>query len=383
MHLQNYYTGGYNMEELIKDIIRLHDERFQQLKNEDAPKINWLSICTPEEIIYAANMIPYRITGETRTNFQKAGAYMHLNICPYVLSCLEEKLDGVHDFSSGTVIVNACDVRRRLYDVWKYYDNSTFLHLLDFPKVLNPVTKSYFKKQLQQLIQSIEMHFHRRITGEALKEAIHLCNETRLLLTGLYGLRKEGKAPITASQALNIIKAGMTGLRKEFNQKLSLLISHIKNNNNTCNQKKYRLLLCGSYFDHTEISDIFEENGASIVCEAVSTGVKYFEGQVDPEGDPIDALADYYLEKTICARMIDSEKRFNHIWNLVENYDIQAVIYFTLKFCDNNLFDFPYQKKKLNERGIPIFLIEAERSIENIEQLKTRIIAFLESRIGY
>jgi benzoyl-CoA reductase/2-hydroxyglutaryl-CoA dehydratase subunit BcrC/BadD/HgdB len=58
------------------------------------------------------------------------------------------------------------------------------------------------------------------------------------------------------------------------------------------------------------------------------------------------------------------------------------VIYFSLKFCDNNLLDFPLVKKKLNEKGVPVFLIEAERSFKNIEQIKTRIIAFLESQIG-
>ncbi len=371
------------MEQLIEDIIQLHKNRFQRLKNETKPKINWLSICTPEEVIYAANMIPYRITGETRPNFPRASAYMHRNICPYVLSCYEEALEEVHQFASGTVIVNACDARKRLFDVWKYFGNSTFLHLLDFPKVFNPNTRKYFKQQIKQLVKSLEEHFQCSITGDSLKEAIHLCNETRGLLGELYDLRRKGKTPITGSQAINLVKAGMTGLRKEFNQKLSRLISHIKNNNYTGNQKKYRLMLCGSYFDHTDISRIFEENGADIVCEAVSTGINYFEGQVNPEGDPIDALAEYYLGKAICARMTDSEKRFNHLWNLVENYNIQAVIFFTLKFCDNNLFDFPFQKKKLNERGIPVFFIEAERAIENIEQVKTRIMAFIESRIGY
>ena len=374
------------MNELLNDIIRLHENRFQLLKNEESPKINWLSIYTPEEIIYAANIIPYRITGETRPNFQKSGVYMHINLCPYVLSCLEEKLDRLHDFSSGTVIVNACDARRRLYDVLKYYDNFTrqrFLHLVDFPKVVNPDTKKYFKKQLQQLIKSLEQHFHCQITGDSLKEAIKLCNETRILLSQLYDLRRKAAAPISSSKAVNLVKASMTGLRKEFNKKLSLLLANIKNNHYTGNQKKYRMLLCGSYFDHMNIAEIFEGNGVDIVCEDVSTGIKYFEGQVAEEGDPIDALADYYLDKATCARMIDSEKRFNHIWNLVQTYEIRSVIYFTLKFCDNNLFDFPFQKKRLNERGIPVFFIEAERAVENIEQLKTRIDAFLESQLGY
>jgi benzoyl-CoA reductase/2-hydroxyglutaryl-CoA dehydratase subunit BcrC/BadD/HgdB len=371
------------METLIKEITDLHENRFQFLKNEDQPKINWLSPGTPEEVIYAANMIPYRITGETRTNFSKASAYMHRNICPYVLSCFEEALDGVHQFASGTVIVNACDVRKRLFDVWKYFDGSTFLHLMDFPKVVTPLTRKYYRQQIQQLVTSIERHFHCRITDESLKEAIQSCNQTRRLLTQLYELRRQGLAPISAPQAINIVKAAATGLRSQFQRKLSDLLEHIKNKPAPNKKNEYRVLLCGSYFDHSEIANIFAEYGANIICEDMSNGIKYFEGEVNPEANPIDALADYYLEKATCARMTDSEYRFNHIWKLVEDYQIQSVVYFSLKFCDNNLFDFPYQKKRLNERGIPVFFIEAERSADNIEQKKTRIMAFLESQMGY
>jgi len=371
------------IEENIRNLISLHENRWKLLESEDKLKVGWLSISTPEEIIYAANMIPYRITGETRPQCPRASSYMHRNLCPYVLSCFEEVLDGVHKFASGTIIVNACDARRRLYDVWNYYDSSKFLHILDFPKEVNSDSKNYFKYQLKNLIRSLEQMFRYKITDDKLKEAIYMFNESRALLTELYRFRRKGIAPISSSQSINIVKASMTGLRKEFNQRLSLLLEDIKKDQHIYQQGKYRVLLSGSYFDHTNIAEIFEANGAEIVCEDVSTGVKYFEGQVDLEGDSLDALATYYLNKATCARMADSGRRFDHLWNLVETYNIQLVVYFNLKFCDNNLLDFPLFKKKLNEKGIPVLFIEAERSVENIEQIKTRVIAFLESQIGY
>lgn len=371
------------METLIKEITDIHENRFQLLKNENLPKINWLSVCTPEEVIYAAKMIPYRITGETRPDFSKASSHMHRTICSYVLSCFEEVLDGVHGFASGTVIVNACDVRKKLFDVWKYFDRTTFLHQMDFPKLVTPLARKYYRQQIQQLVTALEHHFHCRITDESLKEAIQLCNQTRRLLAQLYDLRRQGRAAIPGSQAINIVKAAAAGLRRQFHQKLQQLIEYIEKHPQPNKKNDYRLLLCGSYFDHSQIANIFETYGANIICEDVSTGIKYFTGEVSLEGNPIEALADYYLEKATCARMTDAENRFNHIWKLVEDYQVQAVVYFSLKFCDNNLFDYPYQKNRLNEKGIPVFFIEAERSVENIEQIKTRIVAFLESHMGY
>lgn len=369
--------------ECINDIVSMHDDRLRLLKEAAGPKINWLSIGTPEEVFYAARLIPYRLTGETRSSFPRAGAYMHRNLCPYVLSCFEEQLDGIHDFSSGTIIVNACDARRRLYDVWKYFVPSTFLHLLDFPRVVNEDTRKYFKNQVRRLITALENRFHCTVTDDGLREAMALCNETRSLLRELNELRIQGVAPVTGTQANRIVRAAMTGLRGDFNRRLSRLLQLIKNREAPAtDRRRYRVLICGSYFDHTPITDIFDRYGADIVAQDVSTGIKYFEGAPNAEGDPVEALANYYLERASCARMIDGRQQFDRLWQLVESSGAQSVVYFTLKFCDNNLFNFPFQKERLNERGIPVFFIEAERSVENIEQIKTRIAAFLESQMG-
>jgi benzoyl-CoA reductase/2-hydroxyglutaryl-CoA dehydratase subunit BcrC/BadD/HgdB len=368
--------------EPLREITRMYENRWQLLQNEDKPKINWISISTPEEILYAAQMIPYRITGETYPNFQKASVAMHPNICPYVLSCFEEALNGMHQFAAGTVIVNACDARRRLYDVWRYYDRSNFLYRLDLPKGIDADSKRYFKNQLQHLVNALEMKFQCKISDDSLHAAIALCNETRRLLSEIAELRCQGLAPLSGSQAIQLVKTAMVGLRSAYNPKLARLLETIKAIPQTERAAKYRILLCGSYFDHTAILDLFEAAGVEIVCEDVSNGIKYFQGQVDQDGEPLEALAEYYLEKATCARMIDTARRYQHLRDLANRYRVQAVLYFTLKFCDNNLLDFPYIKKRLNEEGIPVFWLETERAVLNLEQIKTRVGAFLESAVG-
>lgn len=376
--------GAAMVDALIHEIDLLNKNRWNLFKEIQKPKIGWLSIYTPEEILDAAGLLPYHITGEDRPNPQKASTYMHSNLCPYVLSSLEEVLDGVHDFAEGIIFVNACDARRRMYDVLKHFDRSRFFYILDFSKVVTINSKKYYRQQLQTFIQALEKSFHFRFSVDALHESIQSWNETRHLLCELYEYRRTGNAGMTCSQALKIVKASMSGLREAFNNKMSRLLDEIKIKSALKNpENKYRLLLCGSYFDHLDIVETIESYGAEIICENISIGLKYFEGEIDTTGDPLDALADYYLEKASCARMIDFEKRCKKILHLVEHYQIQSVFFFSLKFCDNNLLDFPLLKERLNEKGIPVFFIEAERSIENIEQIKTRIIAFLESQMGY
>jgi benzoyl-CoA reductase/2-hydroxyglutaryl-CoA dehydratase subunit BcrC/BadD/HgdB len=367
------------MKDLLQDVIDINKNKIELLKSTNKSKIGWFSIYTPEEIIYAAGLTPFRITGESRMSTSDASALLHPNICSYVLGCLSEGLHNIYDFIDGIIVVDACDARRRLYDVWSHFLKPGFGHFIDLPSHINSLSKDYFRKQIHGLSKAIENHFNCKITGESLNEAISLCNETRRLLNRMYEHRKSGAPRITGSDAINIVKSGMSGFKEEFNEKLARLLSEIESKKRDENGKKHRVMICGSYFDHSNIVDIIEKFGATVVCEDISYGVKYFNGQIHPQADPLDALADYYFERGTCARMVDTDRRIAHILNLVEEYNIESVIYFSLKFCDNNLMDFPFIQQELLHRHIPVLFLEGELHMSNIENIKTRIQTFLES----
>ncbi len=364
----------------IEKIIDLHNNRLNLLQEINAPKIGWVSIYTPEEILWAAGAIPYRISGEAGEDTMMAKSYMHGNICSYILSSFEELWENEDDICDGVIITNTCDTRDRLYHACDhFFDKSFFIHSLEMPRVVDSASKAYFKSRIDLLAVALEERFGSKITQNSLMEAIELCNRTRALLTRLQELKKVAAPPITATLTIDIVKAAMSGLKEDFNKRLEAFLSKADFPAREESGGKPRVLISGSYFDHKNITRFIEEKGAEIVCEDISNGLKYFENQIDPNREPIQAIADYYLEKASCASMLDSDKRFTHMWSIIEEYNVDCVIFFTLKFCDNNLMDFPYQKKRLNENGIPVFIIETERSMENIEQIKTRIQTFLET----
>ncbi|MBN2535775.1 MAG: 2-hydroxyacyl-CoA dehydratase [Spirochaetales bacterium] len=383
------------MKTLIENITNLYKNRIELLKAKDKPKIGWVSIYTPEEILYAAGTIPFRITGELGIDITDAGALLNHNYCSYVLSCLSEGIAGIYDFAEGILFVDACDMRKRLCEVWTTYLKPGFSFFLDLPRDTKQISKDYFRLQLGELITLLEHHFKCTITDDVLREAIDVYNETRRLLQQFYTLRKSGLAGITGNEILSIVKAGAAGLKEEFNKNLALLIRHLKTYNRAStnveeaatekeknnDSKKHRVLISGSYFDNSAIIESIEKFGASVICEDISNGIKYFESRVNPDEEPLKAITDYYLEKTTCARVVDSTRRLNHLLQLVEEYKADSVIYFSLKFCDTNLLDFPYIRDQLLEKGIPVLFIEGERHMTNIENIKTRILTFLEARM--
>lgn len=343
------------------------------------PIVGWFCTYLPEEILYAGGLIPERIIG-TSSTIGRARACLAGQLCSYVMSSLDGALEEKYDFLSGIVITNCCDAMRRLYDAWRYYLKQTpFVHILDIPKKIDKESIRYFRQCLIWLKEAIEAHYKVTITEQALRQAIEISNETRRLLSQLYSLRKRDNPPIKGSEASNILRSTMSGLREETNKELSSLLEQLKGEEKRESERRIRILLSGGYIDEQELIKIIEYFGGEVVCEDLCTGLRYFHGEVDINAEPLSALAERYLvRKPPCARMIDTDRRLEQLWNLIAEYKVDGIIYCTLKFCDTNLFEFPYLRDKLKEKGMPVLFLESEGDSSGLGQLKTRIQAFLE-----
>ncbi len=370
------------IEHAIRDVVDLYRNRFDLLRAADKPKIGWVSIQTPEEILLAAGAIPFRITGETETSVTDAGARLSNNYCSYVLSCLSEGLDGVYDFADSVVFSDACDMRKRLWEAWGRDIPSSTAYFLELPNDASDLSKEYFAQELRKLIKTLEHRYEREIGDDALREAIGICNLSRTLMQRLYAYKKRARPILSGEESIQIVKAATTGLKEQFNAKMSELLDALEAAEQpTAARKPHRVMICGSYFDHKGIIDTIEETGADLVCEDISNGVKYFEGNIEPGPDPVAAIAGYYLDKNTSARRLDTDVRVRHLLDLVREYRVDSVIYYVLKFCDTNLHDYPYIKERLREEKIPVLFIEGERNATNIAGTRTRIQTFLESRM--
>lgn len=366
----------------LERVTDLHRSRFELLRADPRPKIGWVSIQTPEEIPLAAGIIPYRLTGELGDDTTDAGARLSNNYCSYVLSCLGEGLAGVHDFADGVVFADACDMRKRLSEAWARALPSSASYFLELPNDASDLSKSYFAGELRKWIRFLEQQYGRTIGNDDLHRAIRLCNTSRSLLQRLSEDRKSPRPLLTGGQSIAVVKAATTGLKEELNTRMTALLDVLASAERPpAKGKRPRVLLCGSYFDHEEVVDIIEGAGADLVCADVSNGVKYFEGQIALDGDPVVAIADYYLEKNTSARRLDSDLRVQHLLDLVREYRADAVIYYALKFCDTNLHDYPYIKEKLRAQRVPVLFVEAERNGTNLAGTRTRIQTFLEPRL--
>ena len=86
--------------------------------------------CTyiPEELLYAADLLPFRIraTGNKVTNL--GDIYMVRFTCSFVRATLDMALRGIYDFLDGFLICNSCDHSRRMFELFdlKVFNRENF-----------------------------------------------------------------------------------------------------------------------------------------------------------------------------------------------------------------------------------------------------------------
>jgi benzoyl-CoA reductase/2-hydroxyglutaryl-CoA dehydratase subunit BcrC/BadD/HgdB len=216
------------------------------------------------------------------------------------------------------------------------------------------------------------------ISDEDLRASIVLSNENRSLLREFYRRRTEHPRKLSGSETLAIVKTATLMPKKEHTVWLKKLLSNFGPGDDYL-PEGVRLFLAGSVCDQSQIYDLIETCGASLVGDDLCTGWRYFSEDVSKEGDPLEALADRFIRRVPCpCKYNPGIDRAEDLLKRIAESRAQGVIFILLKFCDPHAFDYPYLKGKLEEIRVPSLLLEVEPGGMPLGALETRLKAFIE-----
>lgn len=341
------------------------------------PVLAYMCSYTPEEIIYAAGIHPFRIFGQVEA-ISKADAHLQAYSCSLVRGALEDALQGKLSFVDGAVFPHTCDSIQRLSDVWRL--NAGMKHHFDVVwavKLNTPSARKYMHDVLVRFVKELEQSFGIKITDEKLKKAITTYNEIRSLLKTIWQLKSDNKSALSGSQMNALIKAAMIMDRDEIAANLKQLIPSVELSPKKETRK--RIMLIGGICNHPDIYDYIEASGGVVVWDDLCTGSRYFEGAIATDKEPLQAIADRYYERNICpAKHRDYYTRAETIKAMIKQHNVQGAIFLYLKFCDPHSFDYPYLKEALDKVGVPSILLELEQQLPSEGQMKTRLEAFID-----
>ena len=344
----------------------------------------------PDEIIFAAGADRVILCGGKNDTVSIAEQYLPRNLCPLVKSSfgsiVNKGCSGVKScshFSMVDLIVaeNTCDSKKKMYELLGDYVPTYVIDLPQRPD--SPEALDYFLGELEKFKGAMERLTGNKVTVEQLEKEIKSSNETRKLLHRLYDLRKMDPPPISGLDVLKVMQKQYFLSPEEFKKSLRMLICEAEQVKVDRVQAdwthKPRIMISGCPMSggNTKVPEIIESKGGIIVAEESCTGTRSFWDLVDKSKDPMLSLAERYI-KILCSCMSPNERRIDNILELVREFKVEGVVYYTLQFCHGYNIEKYKIHQALKKAGIPLLAIETDYSNSDAEQIGLRVDAFLE-----
>lgn len=369
------------LEELVSLAGGLPNPAIREWKSGGKKVAGFLCTYVPEEILYAADVLPIRLRAPNCTDTTSADVYMsHLN-CTFMRSCLQFTLEGKYGFLDGLVFTNSCDHVRRFYDILRAIETKDFpfLYLISVPHKIDDDLIAWYADELTIFRENVERAFKAEVTQEKLRNAIDVYNETRGLLRRLYDLRKRENPPITGAETLNVILAGYSMPKEPYNRMLKGLLGELETRDGISDYRA-RLMLVGSGgCDDPAYFQVIEDAGGLIVTDSLCFGSRSFWNPVECGDDLMLSLASSYLTRPSCPRMVNNvAERCDFVKQMVKDFNVDGVVFQRIRYCDLWGGQLLHLRAALKSAKVPMLSLEREYALGAVGQLRTRIQAFLE-----
>lgn len=344
-------------------------------------------VYVPDEIVVACGGAVTGLCGGSQFWVPDGEKVLPSDMCPLIKASL-----GAHFgktcpyFSVADIYVGetTCDGKKKAYEILGA-DKETYV--MDVPQMKRPKDIVKWADEIADFARKVEEVTGKELTVENLAESIKIHNNKRRALARVYETRKADPVPISGKDALLMTQIAFfddpVRCAEMANKLAEELEDRVKEGVGVFPAGTKRILLTGTPLavPNWKLHHVVETSGAVVVCEEMCTGTRYFENLVDETQTTLEgqfrALSERYM-KNNCACFTPNEGRIDDILRLAREYKVDGVIDTNLKFC--TLYDVEKSAvaKALEEEGIPVLSLETDYTDNDVEQLRTRVGAFVE-----
>lgn len=363
-----------------KSIYASRGERARELKAQGRRIVGYVCNFAPVEMIEAAGLVPYRIRGDSSERITEADAHVEPHGCPFVRNTFDQALKGKYDFLDGLVMSHACDSVQRMYGIWTKCKPSAFTYLFNVPHTVTPGSERFYLRELKIFRSRLEAFSGQPIGDDALQASIDLYDRNRKLIGELYALRQCDPPLISGTEMLEVLVAG-TGLPgAEFEALLNGVKDEVLARRSSLG-KKARLLFYGCINDDTTLVRLIEECSAHLVMDDTCIGARGMLGSVKGEQEMLEGLMRYYFRDFQCPRTYRGTdmSRFDYLIEAARESHARGVVLYVMSFCDPHKTDIVDVRRYLENAGLPTLVLEDDYTMSNLESMRTRIEAFVET----
>lgn len=357
---------------------RRHDYVKEWLGRTGGKAVGVFCTYAPEEILYAADLLPVRVYGSHEPQ-SVTEPHIFGMFCPWTRDVLAQGLQGRYGYLSGVILAQTCLHFRQAFSSWCKHVPTDFSYLIPMPHgVQSKHGPDYYAAELGRFKTALEGWIGRPIGDDDLERGIEVVDENRRLLRQIYELRQAESPPISGVEALWLVASAQMTDKREHNAAMRELLPRLQART-LGRPTGERLMIIGSENDDVAFVEMVEGLGTTFVVDENCVGTRYFWGETPADGgDPLHRIARRYLSRPACpAKDWPALTRWPHIQQLIKAWGVQGAILMQQKFCDPHELDLPRIKKRLEADGVPTLFLEFDVTTP-VGQFKTRVEAFLE-----
>ncbi|MBQ5743669.1 MAG: 2-hydroxyacyl-CoA dehydratase [Ruminococcus sp.] len=359
------------------------------VKPKDTPSVGTYCVMVPPELIYAAGAMPVKLCGGSYTAFNIGDDIAPRDACPLVKAVMGFESVGampVYQECQMMAVPITCDCKKKLAGWLGERRKTVTLHVPTGRD--RDEDMEHYVKELYQFSEELTKITGKQLSYERLSWACGLTAAAQYELSRFIELRRKSPLVIKGTHylaALNALSYTHVSIWTRYMHNLCDEIERkIKRKEMASKENRPRILVTGSpiVFPNFKLPLLIEEMGGALVADETCMGER---GAYDPPAiadqstDGImRALANKSTRPCTCPTFTDNRRRVYRIMQMLEDYQVQGVIYHVLRGC--LVYDYEYQvlEEEMGKLGVPIIRVESDYNEEDVEQLRIRVEAFIE-----
>ena len=373
-----------SIEAIVKEFSAVAANPKGQLKAyKDAGKkcIGVMPYYAPEELVYAAGMMPFGMWGSNNKTIQRAKEYCATFYCTIAQLDLEMLLDGTMDLLDGIITPAICDTLRPMtQNIRVAMGEKMPVIFLAHPQFRRPAFGLEFcRAQYTHVKTKLEEIRGCKIEDEEIRTAIKVYNKSRAARREFVKLANDHCDVIDPIMRSAVLKASWFMLKDEYTAKVEELNALLRALP-VCNWKGVKIVTSGIVVDNPTLLKVLKDNNVAIAADDVAHESRGIRVDASEEGDPMMALCQQFADQDFDVLLYDEEseknRRGEYVANLVKESGAQGLVLFMQQFCDPEEMEYPYLKKALDAAGIPFIKLGVDQQMRDFGQAATAIQAF-------
>ena len=356
-------------------------QQLAEYKAQGKKVVGVLPYYAPEELVYAAGIVPMGIWGSNTKTISRAKEYCATFYCTIAQLALEMLLDGTMDGLDGIITPTICDTLRPMSQNFRVAmgEKISVIFLAHPQNRFEEFGLQFTVDQYNYVKKELEKIAGREITNDDIQNAIKVYNESRAARRKFVKLASDHCDVITPTKRSAVLKAFYFMLKDEYIAKLNELNAELEKLP-VCDWQGTKVVTSGIICDNPALLAAFEENNIAIAADDVAHESRSFRTDVPENADPMMALAQQFANVDYEVLLYDPKssenRRGEFVANLVKESGAQGLVLFMQQFCDPEEMEYPYLKKALQAADVPHIKLGIDQQMRDFGQARTAIQAF-------